>query len=93
MSAISTAYSDFVDIWDEWYTDYTFSNATGHHEKDCDGITDDWGVQSDWRYQVVTGCNTGNQLSGCWHFSGTSWDEVDCPPPMQKGGKLRVPVG
>ena len=88
--AAPTAHSDFIDILDTWYSDGTFETVVGSHEKDCDGYIFDSGSQSDWHARLVTGCSSGNQTIACWHWNGSSWDDVACE---WYDLRVHIPVG
>jgi hypothetical protein len=93
LTAGTTAYSDVVDVVDEWYTDSWFTSQVGYYEKFCDGSTMSSGTQSNFLYQHVSGCNSTYEAYGCFEWNGTEWVATTCPQDMAHGGRLRVPVG
>ena len=87
--ATPTAYSDLIDILDLWCSDGSFDTVVGSHEKYCDGSIADWGSESDWHARLVTGCNSGNQNIRCWHWNGSSWDDVSC---YWEDSRIHIPI-
>ena len=86
----STAQSDLLYVTDQWYTDSTFTDVCAYREKDCDGNITQWGNASNWRSQTMAGCNSGSERVRCYHWNGSSWEDVPC---YMENGRLRVPVG
>ena len=89
--AANTAHGDIFDVLDQWYSDDTYSNEVGFHDKDCDGYVSDGGSQSDWWSQILTRCSTGQKSVQCWHWNGSSWEEVGCA--IDANARVFIPTG
>ena len=90
LASVQTGYSDIFTIVDQWYSDGTLNNVTGYREKDCDGNVTEWGSQSEWWSQTTTWCSSGNETYRCFHWNGSSWEQVSC---YMSNGRLRIPLG
>lgn len=77
-----------------YYSDSTFTTATGWYEQFCDDSVDYAGTFTNYRLEERTNCETNGEFGNCqiWNSTTNTWDTVECPPPTYDG-RLRIPVG
>jgi hypothetical protein len=94
LTLVATFNAQSVDshhVLTEWYSDSTYNDVVGSHEKDCDGYITTWGTTSNWRSTIFTSCTTGSQTVSCSHWNGSSWTAVRCY--LGSDARVHIPVG
>jgi len=93
--ATNSAYSEYYDIINNYYTDGTFSVACGWEERYCGTSPmdphDSDGTITAWRDRTFWGCETHSESVDCQHFNGTSFESVPCPETFNPNNRLRYP--
>src|SRR5438105_13571292 len=84
-------------ILNNYYTDATFTTGCGWTDRDCEDTFRQDGTLTNYRYNQIENCGTGNQTSAhCQEYdAGTgTWVNVTCPDEGATiQGRLRITIG